>query len=159
MKTKLRKGKHKLPEYKPRNIYYASHTDSYIYQWYAHFLSEKYENYIRANNFSDVPIAYRSIDGKCNIDFAKEVFDFIKCQRDSFVFFSDFHHFFDTLDHKILKQNIKKVLDTEELSSDQYAVYKSMTKFRYFDLDDIACFLNTQIGKYYSGDHRYLPYY
>jgi hypothetical protein len=141
MKTKKRNGKHKLPEYKTRDLYYASHIDSYIYQWYAHILSVEYEKYIDKGCYSDCPIAYRSIEGKCNIDFAKEAFDFIKTQTDAFVFVSDFHKFFDTLDHKILKQNIKKVLNTSELPPDQYAVYKSMTCFRFFDLDDIASFL------------------
>jgi len=138
MKTKLRTGKHQKYSFKKRNIYYASHTDSYIYQWYAHLLSEKYEKYLIEKDFQNCPIAYRSINHKSNIDFAMEAFQFIQKQKNSYVLVSDFSKFFDTLDHRLLKNNIKTILDVSELPTDHYAVFKSMTKFCYFNLDDIA---------------------
>ncbi|HUX42721.1 MAG TPA: reverse transcriptase domain-containing protein [Rectinemataceae bacterium] len=143
LKTRRRKGKHVRPEYKDRHIYYASHLDRYVYQWYAHLTSEAYESYIKANAFDAAPIAYRSIDSKTNIHFAKEAFDFIRKQEDSFVFISDFHKFFDNLDHALLKEKLKTVFGVRELPDDHYRVYKNMTKFRYFDLQDIAKALGT----------------
>ena len=139
LKIKQRIGQKKPFEFKNREIFYSSHTDSYIYQYYANKLSIEYEKYLRTNGIEDIPTAYRSLNGKCNIDFAKEAFDFIKEQKDSLVFITDFHSFFDSLDHKILKQQICKVLNTSEgLNKDDYAIYKSLIKASYFDLDDIA---------------------
>ena len=143
LKTKRRKGKHVRPEFKERPIYYASHLDRYVYQWYARLTSEAYESYIKANAFDAAPIAYRSIESKTNIHFAKEAFDFIRYQEDSFVFISDFHKFFDNLDHALLKEKLKKIFNVRELPEDHYQVFKSMTKFRFFDLQDLAKALGT----------------
>jgi hypothetical protein len=143
LKTKRRKGKHVRPEYKDRHIYYASHLDRYVYQWYARLTSDAYESYTKANAFDAAPIAYRSIESKTNIHFAKEAFDFIRKQEDSFVFISDFQKFFDNLDHALLKEKLKKVFGVRELPDDHYHVYRNMTKFRYFDLSDIAKILGT----------------
>lgn len=139
LRVKKRNGCHKRFTFKERHIFYSSHTDSYIYQYYANLLSDKYENYLKLNNFSDVPIAYRSLNGKCNIDFAKEAFSFLKNQKDAFVLVSDFHGFFDSLNHKILKKNLMKILDMPTgLSVDWYAVYKSLIHATFFDLDELA---------------------
>lgn len=139
MRVKRRTGCHKRFTFKERHIFYSSHTDSYIYQWYAQQLSQKYESYLLTNGFSQVPTAYRSLNGKCNIDFAKEAFSFLKKQDDAFVFVTDFHSFFDTLNHSLLKNNLKKVLNTPDgLEPDWYAVYKSLIKATYFDLDELA---------------------
>ncbi len=143
LKTKRRKGKRVRPEFKERHIYYASHLDRYVYQWYAHLTLESYERYLTTNAFGDAPIAYRSIDSKTNIHFAKEAFDFIRDQEDAFVFITDFHKFFDNFDHRLLKDKLKKVFGVQELPDDHYRVYRSMTKFRFFDLHDIAVKLGT----------------
>jgi len=143
LKTKRRKGKNVRPEFKERNIFYASHLDRYVYQWYACLTTDAYERYIKANAFDKAPIAYRSIEGKTNIHFAKEAFDFIRKQEDSFVFITDFHKFFDNLDHPLLKEKLKKVFGVGELPDDHYSVFKNMTKFRYFNLQEIATVLGT----------------
>ncbi len=139
LRVKKRNGCHKRFTFKERHIFYSSHTDSYIYQYYASLLSEKYESYLKVNNFCEVPIAYRSLNGKCNIDFANEAFSFLKNQKDAFVFVSDFHSFFDSLNHKILKKNLMKILNMQDgLSADWYAVYKSLIHATFFDLDELA---------------------
>jgi len=143
LKTKRRKGKHLPPEYKERNIYYASHLDRYVYQWYSSLTSIAYESYVKTHGFGEAPIAYRSLDGKTNIHFAKEAFDFIRGQVDSLVFISDFSKYFDTLDHVRLKEKLKKVFGVRELPKDHYQVFKSMINFRFFDLKDIAEVLGT----------------
>ncbi|MBQ8678519.1 MAG: hypothetical protein IJ530_02025 [Treponema sp.] len=143
LRIKKREGHLKPFIFKNREIFYSSHTDSYIYQYYADLVEKKYEAFLVKNDFSNVPTAYRSLNGKCNIDFAKEAFDFIKQQKDAIVFVTDFHSFFDSLNHKILKQNLCKILGTKKhLSDDNYAVYKSLTKACYFDLEDIAIHKN-----------------
>ena len=140
LRVKKREGHQKPFTFKNREIFYSSHTDSYIY---ADLIGKKYEDYLVKNNFANVPTAYRSLSGKCNIDFARDAFDFIKQQKDAIVFVTDFHSFFDSLNHKILKQNLCKILGTDKhLSCDNYAVYKSLTKACYFDLDDIAIYKN-----------------
>lgn len=139
MLLKKRNGSHKRFSFKIRHIFYSSHTDSYIYQWYANLLSEQYEKYIKDNNFNEVPTAYRSLNGKCNIDFAKEAFVFLKEQENAFLFVTDFHSFFDSLNHKLLKNNLMKVLNMPSgLRNDWYAIYKSLIHATYFDLDEIA---------------------
>ena len=129
---------HKIVIDKVRNIYYASHIDIYIYQYYAAILNDKYNEYATMHGFSDVALAYRNCkNGKCNIDFAKEVFEFIINANKSYIYVGDFSHFFDNLDHKLLKKMIQKVQGTNNLSSDEYAVYKSITKYAYIKLETI----------------------
>lgn len=153
MKIKQHNGHHKRFTIKERDIFYSSHTDSYIYQWYANLLSAKYENYLKLHNFQNVPTAYRSLDGKCNIDFAKDAFSFIQNQKEAFVYVTDFHSFFDSLDHKLLKTNLMKVLNNPKgLDKDWYAVYKSLIHATYFNLLEIAEYKNKSIKDFRNKD-------
>ena len=71
---------------KPRSVYYASHRDALVYSWYAFLLNEKYyNNFLEKLGINKCVLAYRKLPrednplkNKCNIHFAKEVFDFIK---------------------------------------------------------------------------------
>lgn len=64
--------------------------------------------YIKENGINRVSTAYRNcMPGKCNIDFAKEVFEFIVKNKSAYVFIGDFSKFFDRLDHKYLDTGIK----------------------------------------------------
>jgi hypothetical protein len=126
---------------KVRPITYASHTDSAIYSYYALLLSSKYEESLGEANLSDSVCAYRKIPckeenrNKCNIDIAKEVFEFIKDglseghQLAAVTF--DIKGFFDNLDHKLLKQAWKNVMGYEHMPDDVYNVFKSVTKYSY----------------------------
>ena len=68
---------------KIRPIAFASHFDSYIYSFYSYALNERYQQYIRNNGFGDCVLAYRNdLNKKCNIQFAKEVFDEVKQRID-----------------------------------------------------------------------------
>lgn len=152
---------------KIRNLTYASHWDSAIFAYYGHILQEKYELYIREHQFEDVPTAYRRIPcnpihpeygNKCNIEIAKEVFDYIKSENqggnDIAIITFDIKGFFDNLDHKILKKNWKKILGiTEEMPKDLYQVYKHTTKFSYIHEDQLFhLFKNEIICKGSNGD-------
>lgn len=138
LKTKKRTGTHCKPVWKRRDIYYASHMDRYIYQWYARLTAVAYEKYITDNKFEDSPIAYRRGLEKNNVHFATEVFRFIQDKSNCFVYITDFSDFFNTLSHQLLKEKLKKIFNVKELPKDHYQIFKSMTRFSYFDLTDIS---------------------
>ncbi len=123
---------------KNRDIYYAAHIDRFIYEYYGNRLNNRYNDYMKSKGISRVSTAYRNCTpGKCNIDFAKEVFEYIvKCES-AYIFVGDFSKFFDNLDHKYLKEKIKCVIGEKSLDAADYAIYKNITKFSYVEADDI----------------------
>ena len=81
---------------KPREIFFANHLDTQIYSYFAkEILGKKYEDLLKEpenTKLSDCISAYRFIPveessqkGKPNMHFAKEIFDFITLQNDTFV--------------------------------------------------------------------------
>lgn len=102
------------------------------------YKTDKYEGTVTSSDEGEVSTAYRNCTpGKCNIDFAKEVFEYIvKCES-AYIFVGDFSQFFDNLDHKYLKEKIKCVINEESLDAADYAIYKNITKFTYIEADDI----------------------
>lgn len=123
---------------KNRDIFYAAHIDRFIYEYYGNRLNNRYNNYMKSSGISRVSTAYRNCTpGKCNIDFAKEVFEYIiKCES-AYIFVGDFSKFFDNLDHRYLKEKIKSVIGKKSLDVADYAIYKNITKFTYVEADDI----------------------
>lgn len=137
--------KEKRPKEKVRKIFYASHIDSFIYKYYGDNLNDHYNSIVNKMNINEVATAYRNnLSGKSNIDFAKEVIDFIKIQENAYIFVADFTNFFDTLDHRYLKEKIRYVLKKETLPDDYYNVFKNITKFSYFIKDTIEAELKTK---------------
>ncbi|WP_010096048.1 RNA-directed DNA polymerase [Ornithinibacillus scapharcae] len=119
---------------KNRDIMYAGHLDNYIYKYYAEELNEKYNSFTRNNCIDDCSIAYRSNKkGKSNINFAAEVINKIVDFDDVYILIGDFTKFFDKINHRILKENLLKVLQVNRLEDDWYNVYKSITKFGYYE--------------------------
>lgn len=130
-------GKKYIKE-KNRDIYYAAHIDRFIYEYYGNRLNNRYNEYMKEKGISRASTAYRNCTpGKCNIDFAKEVFEFIVKSKSAYVFVGDFSKFFDKLDHKYLKDKIKNVIGENALDEADYAIYKNITKFAYIEADDI----------------------
>jgi len=135
--------------FKRREIFYSNHLDSNIYSFYAEIISNKYELAVRKIGISNCITAYRRLLSdpsnpksryKCNIDFASEVFTFIKqCKQKNLVAITfDIKSFFDNLNHKFLKKSWRKLLDSgNDLPPDHYNVYRSITKFSYVDEGDI----------------------
>jgi hypothetical protein len=110
---------------KSREIYYSSHFDAQVYSYYAHKLSGLYEKRLAIDGISDCVTAYRSIPtvdnpeiNKCSIHFAKEAFDLIReFESDDFrVLVIDIESFFDSLDHKKLKQKWSRLIDPNSVS-------------------------------------------
>ncbi|RZA01202.1 MAG: hypothetical protein EOP47_11570, partial [Sphingobacteriaceae bacterium] len=125
-------------ETKIRPISFASHFDSYIYSFYAYALTEKYQEYIKSKSFSDCVLAYRSdLDGKCNIQFAKEAFervnDRIINSGECTAIALDITGYFDNIDHFLLKAKWCKILALPELPIDQYKVFRSLTRYSYIN--------------------------
>ena len=122
---------------KSRDIYYAAHKDRCIFQYYAHLINEKYNEYVIHNGLNKVSVAYRDNLHESNIDSSKRAFDFIKSKGDSYVLIGDFKSFFDGLDHRYLKEQLMKVLGVDRLSEDYYAVFKNVTRFSFVELNDL----------------------
>lgn len=121
---------------KEREIFYSSHCDRHIYQYYAYLLNQAYDRYVQQKEIDNCVIAYRdNLARKSNIHFAKTAFDFIKSQRECFVIVGDFHHFFESLDHRYLKERMKDVLGVHALSDDWYHIYRSIIQYSYVELD------------------------
>jgi hypothetical protein len=126
---------------KAREIYFASHFDAQIYSYYSYLLSKKYNALLETKTFDKAVVAYRKIEiegkkakHKCNVDFAHETFQFIKDNQDKelTVIVADVTKFFDSLDHKILKQKWSQVWDgSSTLPKDHFRVYKSLINMRY----------------------------
>ena len=127
-----KKSKHKL-----RELFYCAHLDRCVYQRYSFLINYHYNLWVHEKCIDNVAIAYRDNKDKNNIDFAKNAFEQIKKYGKCFVFVGDFTNFFDKLNHKYLKEMLCKVLKTDFLAEDYYAVFKNITRFSYIDWEDI----------------------
>jgi hypothetical protein len=143
------RSKLRYPTSKERELHFSNHLDSNIFSYYASLISKKYEEKISNDGFSECVSAYRTIPlesdndksrNKCSIDFAKEVFDFIKIsQVDKTVvaITFDIKSFFDSLDHIKLKKAWSNVMHFDKLPGDHYNVYRNITKFSYIEEDNL----------------------
>ena len=123
----------KHPEgHKERDICYASHHDSLIFSWYACKLDALVENKIKELKLDKNVLAYRSL-GLNNVAFAKEVFDYIEVKKECVALAFDVSKFFDTLNHKKLKQAWSQLMGKISLDDDDHNVFKAMTRFRFVE--------------------------
>jgi len=126
---------------KVREIMYAGHLDALIYIWYQTILENLYEQALKKMDLESVVLAYRQIldekgDGKCNINFAHEVFTYIRKKGDDTVALAfDIENFFPSLSHTYLKEKWCEILGISQLTEDHYNVFKSLTKYSYINLD------------------------
>ncbi len=137
---------------KPRPIMYASHLDAHIYSFFSYSWSQAYEQLIKENGSADSVIAYRKIadesnsHNKSNIQFAREVFQYIQRQGDCVAIVADIEKFFDTLKHKTLKEQLCVVLGVTQLGERDYKVFRSLTAFRYVLKDEDEKSLYTRLS-------------
>lgn len=136
----------KNPEYdnrpiksKSRDIMYAGHWDSFIYKYYADILNDCYYNeFCTRFGIDNCVTAYRNNKrGKSNIDFAAEIINQIVDYNEAYILVGDFTEYFDKIDHALLKDNLKIVMGTSRLSKDWYNVYRSITKYGYYEKDSL----------------------
>lgn len=91
----------------------------------------------KKRNLNMVSVAYRDNLGKNNIHFAKKAFDFIKSTQGCYIIIGDFSHFFDCLQHAYLKERLCEVLGVDILPEDYYAVFKNLTRYSTWELQDL----------------------
>lgn len=143
---------YKYTKQKVRPIFYASHLDSYIYKYYGEKLNNCYTKYVtNVNDIDNEVLAYRdNKKGRNSVHFAKEVFKEILQNDNAIIVMMDFTSFFDNLNHKVLKRNMKKVLEVDELPSYWYKLFKSLTNYCYVDKEKLESILKVK----YGGDYK-----
>ena len=124
-----RQGNVFIPKEKKRPISYASHRDAALYAFYAAALTRQYEHRLELLGLSDVVTAFRTGDGRCNIHFAREAFEWIDLTRPCVALAYDISGFFDNLDHRILRDRWADILDERSLPADHYALFRSLTRY------------------------------
>lgn len=126
---------------KERPIAYSSHIDSHIYSYYAGILDYLYEEQLHTYNISKNVLAFRALS-KSNIEFANEAFQEIKARGNCSVVALDLSKFFDTLNHSLLKDAWCRLLATDTLPEDHYAVFKAITKYSKVDKERVYDLMN-----------------
>ena len=118
---------------KERKSYYKL-----IYSFYSFALNERYQHYIKTIGIDQSILAYRTdLNGKCNIQFAKTIFDEIANRGPCVAIAMDIKGYFDSIDHLLLKEQWCKVIDRDRLPIDQYAIFKSLTKYQYVNKNNL----------------------
>lgn len=131
---------------KIRPISFASHKDGYIYSFYSFALNELYQDYIKRKGFDVAVLAYRTdLDGKCNIQFAKEVFDVVKAKGECTAIALDIKGYFDHINHEILKEKWCKVIGEEILPENQFKVYETLTQYSYANRNSVLKHFNINL--------------
>src|SRR5699024_5447017 len=111
---------------------------SFIYKYYSENLNGKYNLFCKKNKIDECVTAYiNNKNGKSNIDFAAEVINQIVEYGQSYVMVGDFTKYFDTIDHQLLKDKLQQVLEVDRLSDDWFNVYRSITRYGYYEKEDI----------------------
>ena len=132
---------------KKREIFYVDHMDGHIMSYYAHQLNKILESkYYERKALDKEVVAYRRISAersngqrkrnKCNIDFAKEAFDFIRTYPEDSVavLCLDITKFFDSLDHVTLKRMWTKLLGKSRLPCDHFTIYRTLTQCKFIEV-------------------------
>lgn len=148
---------------KTRKIQYSARGDSYIYEYYRHLISEKYEAALSEQGLSAVPIAYRKIrnaggSGCSNIDFAKEAFEQIQKCGNGYVLALDISKFFDSISHNLLKTIWKDLFSFRYLPSDHFAVFKNITMHSSVEIRDLIKSLGISLSDTRKALKKYLKY-
>lgn len=145
-------------KHKTRTLSYCAHRDRWIYSLYAEAINIKYNSYAEKYGIDDAATAYRIRFGdkrreNNNIYFARKAFQFISKQKQCTVIAGDFTQFFDNLNHRYLKRQLKRVLNEGingcnnniGLPDDVYQVYKSIIHYAYCQMKDVFEFKYTKL--------------
>jgi hypothetical protein len=115
---------------------YASHRDACILSKYASDLTTLLDAHYVATGLDGNVIAYRQL-GRANYNFAADAYKFALSKSPCVAMCFDVTGFFDHLNHSILKNNLKRVLEVAELSPDWYKVFRQVAKFRAIEKTDL----------------------
>jgi RNA-directed DNA polymerase len=121
---------------KPRPLAYAAHFDAFIYSFYSTVLTERYERKAKKWGIYDSVLAYLE-KGASNIEFAHEIFEYIKNRGECVALAFDVSSFFDGLDHEQLKKMWGRVINKPVLPIDHFKVFKSLTDYTFVDKADL----------------------
>ena len=121
---------------KKRPIKYASHRDACILSYYAYRLNQSLGHYYEQNGLGDSVIAYRAL-GKANYDFAAEALSFAQTNSPVTILAFDVTEFFDNLDHDLLKQRFRTILEVPKLPEDWFKVFRIISRYHYIDKDTL----------------------
>lgn len=139
---------------KLRPIAYASHRDSAIFAYYAYLLQRPYEELLKEGGISDCVLAYRAVPrtlgkgGKSNYDFAAEAFAEVARHCKCEVVCMDLKSFFDTLPHREIKRQWKRLCRSAELPPDHYAVFRAATRYSRVPVDKVRRALKISVRAY-----------
>ncbi len=128
---------------KERPIRYAARSDAYIYSYYRHILSERYEAELKRRDLAPSILAYRRIldadtaRGKCNIHFARDAVIKVRELGDCCVLALDISGFFESLDHDVLKRQWCDLLGVSRLPDDHFRVYEAITAHAVVDKERV----------------------
>ena len=137
MHSKEGSPKKKEFKLKDRPIDFAAHMDALVYSWYSAILLDLYEFELKRRAISDVAIAYRSLNGKSNIEFAGDIIEFVRAHPEYTALTFDVSKFFETIDHIKLKNQWSKLLGVQSLPADHYRVFKSLTQYCYVGIEQL----------------------
>ena len=142
---------------KRREIMYSCHMDRYIYEYYSYLLNQEYNKRVKTDGIGKCAVAYRNNLHKSNIHIAKEAFDAIRRNGDAYILIGDFTGYFDNMAHVHLKNMLCSLLQVQRLPDDHYAVFKSITKYAYIDLDSIKAYRQMNRKQFYALDRLFSP--
>jgi hypothetical protein len=124
---------------KDRPIRYAARRDAYIFAYYRHLLSQRYEEELTRLDLGASILAYRHVPltngegGKCNVHFAFDAFRKIRELGDCCAIALDVSGFFESLDHSRLKAVWCRMLGVSKLPVDHFRVFTAITKYAWVE--------------------------
>ena len=123
--------------YKDRPIMYASHRDACILSKFAFDLTRKLDDFYELEGLTTNVIGYRRL-GKSNYDFSADAYRFAKANAPCVILCFDITGFFDHLDHRLLKERLKRLLGVTELPRDWFTVFRHVTRFHHVSRNALA---------------------
>lgn len=128
---------------KKRPIRYAARLDSYIFSYYRHILSLRYEAELVRLGLDKSIVAYRHIPvsgclgGKCNIHFAHDAILKIRELGDCFAIALDISSYFESLDHVRLKHLWCRMLEVPRLPVDHFQIFRAITQYAWVEKEEV----------------------
>ena len=123
--------------YKERPIMYASHRDACILSKFSSDLARILDDFYEREGLATNVIGYRRL-GKSNYDFSSDAYRFATNHSPCVILCFDVTGFFDHLDHRLLKERLKRLLGVTELPHDWFTVFRHVTRFHHVSRDALA---------------------
>lgn len=119
-----------LTHLKSRPITYASHRDAALFAFFGQLIEPFYEQRLAQLDLADKVIAYRSIEGKNNVDFALRTFRHLELHSEWAVICIDIKDFFGSIPHTAILTNLSEIMPGE-LPSEFLHVLNNLMHYRY----------------------------